>query len=204
MQDPPTFLHSLETGPLSRVRVLVTKPPGTPSEVAVLIHGQPEASTHPLVRIQSRCTYAEVFESVDCDCGGQLSLTWGLFREAGHGILLYLEQEGRGCGLLVKAAAYELMDTEQLDTVAAYARLGVQTDQRRYDGAAKVLDELGVGSIRLLTNNPLKVAGLTEFGVEVVEVVPLRVQPTPSNIGYLRVKQEKLGHDLGLPASVEP
>ena len=133
----------------------------------------------------------------DCDCHEQMELSYKMIKSEGAGIFIYLEQEGRGCGLINKAKAYALKEKKGLDTVEAYKSMGLDIDPRRYDNAAEILRFLGVRKIRLLTNNPRKISGLINEGID-VEPKNLRITPTPLNLDYLIVKQEKLGHDLGL------
>ena len=146
-----------------------------------------------LVRLHSECLTGDVFGSRRCDCGGQLEESMRLLREQGRGVLLYLRQEGRGVGLANKISAYALQD-EGLDTVQANLALGLPEDARDYDVAAAMLLDLGVHRAAVLTNNPAKIEGLRNHGVEVVERLPVQVEPNPLNIGYLRTKEEKLGH----------
>jgi GTP cyclohydrolase II len=146
-----------------------------------------------LVRAHSECLTGDVFGSSRCDCGEQLDHSLRLLREEGRGVLLYLRQEGRGIGLANKISAYALQE-RGLDTVEANLALGLPEDGRDYRVAAEMLFDLGVRSIRLLTNNPAKVEGLERHGVEVVERVPLEIAANPSNVGYLRTKREKMGH----------
>jgi 3,4-dihydroxy 2-butanone 4-phosphate synthase / GTP cyclohydrolase II len=153
-----------------------------------------------LVRAHSECLTGDVFGSSRCDCGEQLDHSLRLLREEGRGVLLYLRQEGRGIGLANKISAYALQE-QGLDTVEANHALGLPEDVRDYRVAAEMLLDLGVRRARLLTNNPAKVEGLGHHGVEVVERLPLRISPNPSNLGYLRTKREKLGHLL--PMTVE-
>jgi GTP cyclohydrolase II len=150
----------------------------------------------PLVRIHSCCLYGDVFGSLDCDCGAQLTLSLEMIRREGGGILIYADQEGRGCGLFYKAKGLQLKDLQGLDTLEAYRHLGLPFDLREYRQAALALEDLGIGHIRLLTNNPLKVQSLESSGIE-VEQVFLRTKPTPANRQYLALKQQ-LGHSLGL------
>jgi 3,4-dihydroxy 2-butanone 4-phosphate synthase/GTP cyclohydrolase II len=152
-----------------------------------------------LVRLHSECLTGDVFGSRRCDCGEQLQESVRLLREQGRGVLLYLRQEGRGVGLANKISAYALQD-EGLDTVQANLALGLPEDAREYGGAAEMLLNLGIHQAAVLTNNPAKIEGLRSHGVEVVERLPLRVEPNPLNISYLRTKKEKLGHLF--PASV--
>lgn len=155
----------------------------------------------PLVRIHSQCFYSEVLGSLDCDCREQIELAYKMIKNDGAGVFMYLEQEGRGCGLISKAKAYSLKENEGLDTVEAYRAMGLDVDPRRYDNAAEILRFLGLNKVRLLTNNPRKASGLAKNGIE-VEEVRIRVKPTPLNLEYLMVKQKKLGHDLGLNGRV--
>ncbi len=155
--------------------------------------GSPDEDGPVLVRLHSECLTGDVFGSRRCDCGEQLEESMRLLREQGRGVLLNLRQEGRGVGLANKISAYELQE-EGLDTVEANLALGLPEDARDYRPAAEMLLDLGVRRAAVLTNNPAKIEGLRRHGVEVVERLPVRVEPNPSNIGYLRTKQEKLGH----------
>ena len=146
-----------------------------------------------LVRAHSECLTGDVFGSSRCDCGEQLDQSLRFLQEQGHGVLLYLRQEGRGIGLAKKISAYALQE-QGLDTVEANHALGLPEDMRDYRVAAEMLIDLGVRQARLLTNNPAKIEGLERYGVEVVERVPLGIPPNPSNLGYLRTKREKMGH----------
>jgi GTP cyclohydrolase II len=150
--------------------------------------GQP-----PLVRLHSECLTGDVFGSLKCDCGPQLKEALRIIGDAGGGILLYLRQEGRGIGLANKLRAYALQD-RGLDTVEANRRLGFADDERDYDHAAAMLKALGVESVRLLTNNPAKVAGLEEAGIKVVERAPHHMPANPHNADYLATKRKKSGH----------
>ena len=148
-----------------------------------------------LVRVHSRCLTGEVFHSSRCDCGRQLEAAMRRIASEGRGVLLYLNQEGRGIGLGNKMRAYELQD-QGLDTVEANERLGFQADQRDYGIGAQILRDLGVQAMRLLTNNPRKFVGLDGYGLSVVETVPLEVSASSFARSYLRTKKEKLGHRL--------
>jgi GTP cyclohydrolase II len=150
-------------------------------------------STPPLVRIHSQCLTGDVFGSLRCDCRPQLELAMGKIAAEGAGILLYEQQEGRGIGLMAKLKAYELQD-EGLDTVEANEELGFAADCREYELPAEVLKLLGVSNIRLITNNPEKVAALESAGIAVVERVSAEVEPLETFAGYLKTKQEKMGH----------
>ena len=146
-----------------------------------------------LVRAHSECLTGDVFGSSRCDCGEQLDESLRLLQEQGCGVLLYLPQEGRGIGLTKKISAYALQE-QGLDTVEANHALGLPEDMRDYRVAAEMLLDLGVQRARLMTNNPAKIEGLERYGVKVVERVPLRISPNPSNVGYLRTKREKMSH----------
>jgi len=152
-------------------------------------------SAPPLVRIHSQCLTGDVFGSLRCDCRLQLELAMGTISEAGGGILLYEQQEGRGIGLMAKLRAYELQD-EGMDTVEANVELGYAADCRAYELPAEVLKLLGVSQVRLITNNPAKVEALESAGIAVVERVSAEVEPQESFERYLRTKHEKMGHIL--------
>ncbi len=149
-----------------------------------------------LVRMHSECLTGDALHSLRCDCGFQRDAALAAIAREGRGVLVYLRQEGRGIGLLNKIRAYALQD-EGSDTVEANERLGFLPDLRDYGVGAQVLVDLGVRRLRLLTNNPRKIAALAGFGLEVVERVPLRVEPNPHNERYLRAKADKLGHLMG-------
>jgi GTP cyclohydrolase II len=150
-------------------------------------------SAPPLVRIHSQCLTGDVFGSLRCDCRLQLELALTRIGEAGAGILLYEQQEGRGIGLMAKLKAYELQD-QGMDTVEANVKLGYAADCRGYELPAEVLKLLGVTAVRLMTNNPEKVAALESAGIAVTERVSAEVEPQESFAGYLKTKQEKMGH----------
>lgn len=147
----------------------------------------------PLVRIHSQCLTGDVFGSLRCDCRQQLEMALAMIAEAGAGILIYEQQEGRGIGLMAKLQAYELQDAG-LDTVEANERLGFKADHREFALPAEILKSLEVKQVRLLSNNPDKVAALENAGIKVVERVPCEVSPTLHAEEYLRTKKEKLGH----------
>jgi GTP cyclohydrolase II len=165
-----------------------------PEEAVALVMGDVH-STAPLVRIHSQCLTGDVFGSLRCDCRQQLELALSLIASEGAGILIYEQQEGRGIGLMPKLQAYELQDSG-LDTVEANERLGFKADHREFALPAEILKSLGVAQVRLLSNNPDKVAALERAGIEVVERVPCEVTPSPHAEDYLRTKREKLGHLL--------
>jgi len=148
-----------------------------------------------LVRVHSRCLTGDVFHSSRCDCGRQLAVAMERIAAEDRGVLLYLNQEGRGIGLANKIRAYELQD-QGLDTVEANERLGFKADQRDYGIGAQILGDLGVHTMRLLTNNPRKFVGLEGYGLSIVESVPLEVPASEFARTYLRTKKEKLGHRL--------
>ncbi len=148
-----------------------------------------------LVRLQSQCLTGEAFRSVRCDCGGQLDKALRRIAAEGRGVLVYLNQEGRGIGLANKIRAYALQD-QGLDTVEANERLGFKADQRDYGVGVQILRELGVVSIRLLSNNPGKLVAVEGYGLSVTERLPLEIPASPSNIRYLTTKRNKLGHFL--------
>ncbi len=148
-----------------------------------------------VVRVHSKCLTGDVFHSARCDCGAQLETALRLIALAGRGVLLYLNQEGRGIGLINKLRAYELQD-QGFDTVEANERLGFKPDQRDYGIGAQILKHVGVKSMRLLTNNPRKFIGLNGYGLSVVETLPLEIPASATTRRYLKVKKEKLGHHL--------
>jgi 3,4-dihydroxy 2-butanone 4-phosphate synthase / GTP cyclohydrolase II len=166
-------------------------------EHVALVMGDPDADPSVLVRMHSECLTGDVFRSRRCDCGRQLDLALRVIAAEGRGIVVYLRgHEGRGIGLTKKLHAYQLQDGG-LDTVEANLELGYPSDRRDYGVGMQILTDLGVRSMRLLTNNPAKRAGLEGYGLTVTERVPLVTTPTPENLHYLQTKQRKLGHLLG-------
>ena len=165
---------------------------GTP--IAVIV-GKPDLA-HPVpVRLHSACLTGDVFGSRRCDCGDQLRLALPQLAQQGGGIILYLEQEGRGLGLANKIRTYQLQDVG-LDTVDANTALGFDDDERDYGVAVRMLQMLGCTRVRLLTNNPAKRIGLDGYGLTVVDRVPLPIRPNPENLRYLRTKRDRMGHEL--------
>lgn len=169
---------------------------GRLEECVVLRMGDVEAPEDPpLLRIHSQCLTGDVLNSLRCDCRSQLELALNLISEEGRGMLIYEHQEGRGIGLLNKLRAYQLQD-EGLDTVEANVRLGFKADLRSYQMPAEILQYFGVRSVRLLSNNPDKIAALERNGIRVVERIPCVVAPHESSAGYLETKKRKMGHLL--------
>ena len=164
-----------------------------------LVTGEIGEGEHVLTRVHSECLTGDVFGSLRCDCGEQLERAMELIGAEGRGVILYIRgHEGRAIGITHKLRAYELQDRGR-DTVEANIELGFPADQRDYGIGAQILYDLGVRSMRLLTNNPEKRAGLEGHGLAIEERIPLQTDPTPQNVGYLRAKREKLGHLLDLP-----
>ncbi|MBS1870483.1 MAG: bifunctional 3,4-dihydroxy-2-butanone-4-phosphate synthase/GTP cyclohydrolase II [Actinobacteria bacterium] len=170
-----------------------------------MVKGDVSAVDDVLVRVHSECLTGDVFHSLRCDCGEQLESALAMIEEAGAGVLLYLAQEGRGIGLLNKLKAYKLQE-EGLDTVDANLKLGLPADLRDYGIGAQILVDLGLSSIRILTNNPKKIIGLEGYGLAVTGQVPIQPTPNPHNEAYLRAKRDRMGHTLhhqGLPLDEE-
>ncbi len=160
-----------------------------------MVMGKIDESVPILVRVQSECLTGDVFHSLRCDCNSQLHSAFKTISKDGHGIVVYMRQEGRGIGLINKLKAYNLQD-KGLDTVEANEALGFLPDLRHYGIGAQILADLGVKQIRLLTNNPRKIVGLDGYGLSVSERVPLKTPHTPANKQYLKAKKDKLGHML--------
>jgi len=160
-----------------------------------LVKGEINDGRPVLVRVHSQCLTGDVFGSLRCDCGQQLTSALRMIEEEGRGVLLYMRQEGRGIGLINKMRAYKLQE-KGMDTVEANERLGFKADLRDYGIGAQILADLGVKEIKLLTNNPRKIAGLEGYGLRVVERIPIQVCPNENNEKYLMTKKKKLGHYL--------
>ena len=160
-----------------------------------LVRGELEDGKDVLVRVHSKCLTGDVFHSARCDCGAQLENAMARIAQEGRGVLLYLNQEGRGIGLANKIRAYELQD-QGFDTVEANERLGFKADQRDYGIGAQILTDLGVKTMRLLTNNPRKFVGLQGYGLSISDTVPLEIPANESTRKYLKAKKDKLGHRL--------
>jgi 3,4-dihydroxy 2-butanone 4-phosphate synthase/GTP cyclohydrolase II len=160
-----------------------------------LVKGDVDGHSDVLVRVHSECLTGDVFHSLRCDCGEQLASALAMIEEEGSGVLLYLSQEGRGIGLLNKLRAYKLQE-DGLDTVEANLRLGLPADLRDYGIGAQILADLGLTSIRILTNNPKKIRGLEGYGLSVSAQIPIEHAPNKHNEAYLRAKRERLGHIL--------
>ena len=161
-------------------------------EAVALVMGDIHAHP-PLVRIHSQCLTGDVFGSLRCDCRQQLEMALRMISDAGTGVLIYEQQEGRGIGLMAKLQAYELQD-QGLDTVEANEKLGFKPDHREYNLSVEILVALGLKQIRLLSNNPEKVEAVENAGIEVIERVPAEVDPSPHSERYLETKRDKMGH----------
>ncbi|GAB4091428.1 bifunctional 3,4-dihydroxy-2-butanone-4-phosphate synthase/GTP cyclohydrolase II [Flaviaesturariibacter terrae] len=168
---------------------------GSSNEHLALIKGSWEKDEPVLVRVHSSCFTGDILGSLRCDCGEQLHGAMKMVEEAGKGCILYMNQEGRGIGLLNKLKAYRLQE-EGMDTVEANLHLGFQMDQRDYGVGAQILRHLGIHKLKLISNNPKKRVGLLGYGLEIVDNVPLKVVPNPHNERYLNTKRDKLGHEM--------
>ena len=164
-------------------------------EHAALVKGTWTKDEPVLVRLHSSCFTGDIFGSMRCDCGPQLQKAMEMVEAEGKGVVIYLSQEGRGIGLLNKIKAYRLQD-EGMDTVQANLKLGFGEDERDYGVGASIMHELGLGKVRLISNNPVKRAGLEGYGIQIIETIPLVIQSNPHNQFYLETKANKMGHDL--------
>ena len=162
-------------------------------EFVALVKGDLRADKPSLVRIHSQCMTGDVFGSVKCDCGRQLNAAMKLIEQEGHGVIVYQQQEGRGIGIINKIRAYALQD-KGADTIEANERLGFEADMRRYEQCAEILLELGLTSVRVMSDNSAKIRALRQAGLDVVERVRLAVEPHDFFAGYLKTKKEKMGH----------
>ncbi len=176
-----------------------------PKEHVALVKGDPAQSPKPpLVRVHSECFTGDILGSLRCDCGDQLHQALRMIEQEGQGVLLYMRQEGRGIGLANKIKAYALQDNQGLDTVEANLRLGFKPDLRDYGIGAQILKDLGLGRIRLLTNNPTKIVGLEGYGIEISDRVPIIAETNAVNRDYMMTKKNKMGHLLESIRDTEP
>jgi 3,4-dihydroxy 2-butanone 4-phosphate synthase/GTP cyclohydrolase II len=164
-------------------------------EHIALVNGTWQKDEPILVRVHSSCATGDIFGSLRCECGEQLHKAMEMIEQEGKGVIVYLNQEGRGIGLMGKIRAYKLQD-EGLDTVDANIHLGYQADERDYGVGAQILRDLGVTKMKLMTNNPVKRVALEGYGLEIVENIPLEITPNPYNLFYMKTKKERMGHIL--------
>ncbi len=176
-------------------QLVAFKEKNSTNEHLALLKGTWEKDEPVLVRVHSSCFTGDILGSLRCDCGEQLQKAMRMVQAEGKGAILYMNQEGRGIGLLNKLKAYRLQE-QGMDTVEANLHLGFQTDQRDYGLGAQMLRQLGIHKLRLMTNNPKKRVGLVGYGLEIVENVPIEVDANPHNEKYLQVKRDKLGHEI--------
>ena len=176
-------------------RIMAFKSNLTGEDFPVLVKGDLDAETPSLVRIHSQCLTGDVFHSLKCDCGRQLQQAMRLIQEEGHGVIIYQQQEGRGIGITNKIRAYALQDAGQ-DTVEANISLGFEADLRQYECCADIIKQLGLRRIRLMSNNPDKIAAVLRAGIEIVERVSIEVEPHEKSLSYMKTKKEKMGHLL--------
>ena len=176
-------------------RIVAFKSNLTGEDFPVLVKGELNAEKPSLVRIHSQCLTGDVFHSLKCDCGRQLQWAMKLIQAEGHGVIVYQQQEGRGIGISNKIRAYALQDAGQ-DTVEANISLGFEADLRQYECCAEIIKQLGLRRIRLMSNNPDKIAAVQQAGIEIVERVSIEVEPHEKSLGYMKTKKEKMGHLL--------
>lgn len=176
-------------------KLVAFKEKNSVNEHLALIKGEWEKDEPVLTRVHSSCFTGDILGSLRCDCGEQLHKAMEMVQKEGKGVILYMNQEGRGIGLLNKLKAYRLQE-EGMDTVEANLHLGFQMDQRDYGVGAQILRSLGITKLRLMSNNPRKRVGLVGYGLEIVENIPIQIHPNPHNEKYLQTKKEKLGHEL--------
>ena len=179
------------------VRLIPFRQTSTGVENMALIKGEWREDEPVLVRVHSSCATGDILGSERCDCGEQLHKAMEMIEKEGKGVLVYMQQEGRGIGLMNKIAAYKLQE-QGLDTVDANLHLGFKPDERDYGCGAQMLRHLGVHKMRLMTNNPTKRVGLEAFGLEIIENIPIEIRPTQYDYRYLKTKKERMGHDLHL------
>jgi len=164
-------------------------------EHMALIKGEWEPDEAILVRVHSSCATGDIFGSMRCECGDQLHKAMETIDKEGKGVIVYMNQEGRGIGLMNKIEAYKLQE-QGLDTVEANVELGFEADERDYGVGAQILRSLGVKKMRLMTNNPIKRIGLEGYGLQIVENVPIEIKPNPHNLFYMQTKKTRMGHNL--------
>lgn len=197
-RKPTHHLERFSESPLpterGMFRIVVFRDRRDGRDHVALVKGDVQGHEGVPVRVHSECITSEVFGSLRCDCRAQLDRALDFISQNGRGVLLYLRQEGRGIGLGNKIKAYALQQGQGLDTVEANLRLGFADDHRRYDIAAEMLRSLGVTSVDLITNNPLKIAGLVDEGVPVRRRIASRTSHNPHNVGYLKTKRDRSGH----------
>src|ERR1700722_3190928 len=176
-------------------KLIAFKEKNTTNEHLALIKGEWQKDEPVLTRVHSSCFTGDILGSMRCDCGEQLHRAMQMVEKNGKGVILYMNQEGRGIGLVNKLKAYQLQENG-MDTVEANLHLGFPMDKRDYGVGAQILRYLGITKLRLLSNNPRKRAGLSGYGIEIVETIPIEVEPNPHNEKYLQTKRDKLGHDI--------
>ena len=176
-------------------KLIAFREKNTTNEHLALIKGEWQKDESVLVRVHSSCFTGDILGSLRCDCGEQLHKAMQMVEKKGQGVILYMNQEGRGIGLVNKLRAYKLQENG-LDTVEANLHLGFPMDKRDYGVGAQILRSLGISKLRLISNNPKKRAGLSGYGLEIIETVPIEVDPNPHNEKYLQTKRDKLGHEI--------